>query len=116
MTEYSNYNNIFLAKNTTELLEYIKINNYAIKLKEDKQPLFRPIYNIKLVELKTLKTYIKTNLANDFIKLFKSFFKIFILFDQNLNESFYLYVNYWNLDNSTIKNQYFFFLIGKFLD
>ena len=50
-----------------KLLENIKINKYAIKLKEDKQPPFEPIYNLKLVELETLKIYIKINLANSFI-------------------------------------------------
>ena len=43
------------------------MNDHAIKLKEDKQPLFSPIYSLKPVELETLKIYIKINLANDFI-------------------------------------------------
>ena len=43
------------------------MNKYAIKLEEDKQPSFRSIYNLGPVELKTLKTYIKTNLANGLI-------------------------------------------------
>ena len=50
-----------------KLLENTKINEYAIKLEEDKQPLFRLIYSLGPVELKTLKIYIKTNLANSFI-------------------------------------------------
>lgn len=50
-----------------ELLEYIEMNDYAIELEKDKQPLFRPIYSQKLVELETLKTYIETSLANNFI-------------------------------------------------
>ena len=53
--------------NITKLLEYIKINNYAIKLKKSKQLLFRLIYSLELVELKILKIYIKINLANGFI-------------------------------------------------
>ena len=36
MAEYSNYNNVFLAEYIAKLLKYIKINNYAIKLKKDK--------------------------------------------------------------------------------
>ena len=50
-----------------ELPEYIEINDYTIKLKEDKQPLFGPIYSLGPVKLETLKTYIKTNLVNSFI-------------------------------------------------
>ena len=38
------------------------------------------MYNLELVELETLKTYIKTNLVSDFIKLFKSFTVALILF------------------------------------
>ena len=34
--EYSNYSNVFLAKNTANLLKYNEINDYAIKLKKDK--------------------------------------------------------------------------------
>lgn len=33
-----------------------------------KQPLYGPIYSLKLVELETLKTYIKTNLARGWHK------------------------------------------------
>ena len=55
-----------------EFLENSGINEYAIELKEDKQPLFGLIYSLGLVELETLKIYIKTNLANGFICHFKS--------------------------------------------
>ena len=34
--KYFNYNNIFLVKNVTKFPEYIRINNYIIKLKKDK--------------------------------------------------------------------------------
>ena len=67
LTEYSNYNNIFSIENTVELLENTGMNEHIIKLEEDKQLLFGPIHSLGLVELETLKTYIKTNLANGFI-------------------------------------------------
>ena len=72
LAEYSNYNNVFLAKNTVELSENTGINKYIIKPKEGKQPLFGLIYSLGPVKLETLKTYIKTNLANGFIQLSKS--------------------------------------------
>ena len=68
-------------ENVVKLLKIFVINEYAIKLEEDKQPLFRSIYNLNLVELKTLKTYIKINLANSFIWPSKSLTRAFILFD-----------------------------------
>ena len=36
-----------------ELPENISINEYAIKLEDGKQPLYRPIYSLDLVKLET---------------------------------------------------------------
>ena len=69
LAEYSNYSNIFSAENAAELPENTRMNEHAIELEEDKQPSFGPIYNLGPVELETLKTYIKTNLANGLIQL-----------------------------------------------
>ena len=63
-----------------KLLEYDRINNYLINLLDNKQQFYSPIYSLKLVKLKILKTYIKTNLTSSFIKLFKSFSRNLILF------------------------------------
>ena len=92
------------------------MNEHAIKLEEDKQPLFRPIYSLKLVKLETLKIYIKTNLSNGFIQPSKFPAGASILFDKKPNGSFYLYINYWGLNNLIIKNQYPLSLIGELLD
>ena len=86
-SEYSNYSDIFLAENIAKLPGNTRINEHAIKLVEDKQPLFGPIYSLEPVELKTLKTYIETNLANGFIWSFKSFTGALILFDRKPDSS-----------------------------
>ena len=65
-----------------ELLEYIKINDHIIKLKKNKQLSFRLTYSLELIKLEILKNYIKIKLANNFISLFKSFIKIFILINE----------------------------------
>lgn len=52
--------------------KYTTINDHLIKLIDSQQLLYRLIYNLGLVELETLKTYNKTNLANKFICLSKS--------------------------------------------
>lgn len=70
--EYSDYLDIFLEKSAAELSKRFDINEHAINLKTGKQLPYRPIYSLGLVELETLKTYIKTNLANGFICPFKS--------------------------------------------
>ena len=49
-----------LSKNT-------RMNEYAIKLIDKKQLSYEPIYAFSLVELETLKTYIKTYLKTGFI-------------------------------------------------
>ena len=114
--EYSNYSDVFSAKNTTELPENTRINEHTIKLEEGKQPSVSPIYSLEPVELETLKTYIKTNLANGFIRPSKSPAGASILFNRKLDGSPRLCVDYWGLNNITIKNQYPLPLIGESLD
>ena len=74
------------------------------------------MYSLKQVELETLKAYIKTKLANDFIKPSKSSANALILFNRKSNSSFRLYVDYQGLNNLIIKNQYLLPLIGELLD
>ena len=105
-----------MIENATKLLENLGINKYAIKLEEDKQLLFRFIYSLRLVELEILKTYIKTNLVNNFIWLSKSPTGALILFDRKLDKSLYFCVDYQGFNNLTIKNQYPLSLINESLD
>ena len=70
------------------------MNDYTIKLEKGKQPLFSLIYNLELVELKTLKMYINTNLANSFIQPSKSPTGILILFNCKPDSNLRLCVNY----------------------
>ena len=114
--KYSNYSNVFSMGNIVELPKNTRMNKYAIKLEKSKQPLFGLIYNLKPVELKTLKNYIKTNLANGFIRLSKSPAKAPIFFNKKPNKNLCLCVDYWGLNNIIIKNQYPLPLIGKLLD
>lgn len=70
--EYSDFTNVFSKKLAVELSEYTKIITHAIDLKDGKQLLYGPIFSLRPVVLETLKPYIKTNLINGFIRLFKS--------------------------------------------
>ena len=114
--EYSDYSNVFSAENAAELPENTKMNEHTIKLDEGKQSSFGPIYSLKSVELETLKTYIKTNLANGFIRPSKSPARAPIFFDRKPDRSFHLCVNYRGLNNIIIKNRYPLPLIGESLD
>ena len=71
--KYFDFLDIFSSNSAVELLEYTRINNYPINLLKDKQLLYSLIYNLELVELEILKTYIKANLASSFIRSLKSF-------------------------------------------
>ena len=75
-------------ENATKLLKNPKINEHIIKLEKSKQLFFRLIYNLSLVKLEILKTYIEINLANGFIQLFKSSLKYLFFLIKNQIEVF----------------------------
>ena len=102
--EYSDYSDDFLAENAAKLPENTGMNEHTIELEEGKQPPFEPIYSLGPVKLETLKTYIKTNLANGFIQPSKSPAEAPILFNWKSDRSFRLCVDYRGLNNITIKN------------
>ena len=70
-----------------ELFENTGINRHVIKLQDAKQPPYGPIYSLRPVELKTLKTYIKNYLKTGFIWSSKSSAGAPILFDKKPNNS-----------------------------
>ena len=94
LTKYAEFINIFSKKSTKVLLKQTSIHGHTIKLVDNKQLLSELIYSLKLVELKALKIYIKTTLANSFIWPFKSSNNAFILFFCKLNSSLCLNVNF----------------------
>ena len=102
--EYSNFTNVFFLELTLKFPEHTGINNHTIELVNNQQPFYRPIYNLGLVELETLKSYIEINLANNFIRLSKSPVKATIFFNKKPDGSLQLCVDYQGLNNLTIKN------------
>ena len=111
MVEYFDYNIVFLAEYAADLLKHTRMNNHTIKLKVSKQLLFGSIYSLEPIELETLKIYLETNLANGFIRLFKSFIRIPILFNQKPNKSLYLYIDYQDLNNQLSKTNIYYSLL-----
>ena len=114
--KYSDFTDVFFVDLASELSEYAGINDHAIKLVEGQQPPYGPIYSLGPVELETLKAYIETNLANGFIRPSKSPAGAPILFDRKSDGSLRLCVDYWGLNNLTIKNWYPLPLIWELLD
>ncbi len=102
--EYIDFADIFSPKLAVELPEHTEINDYAIELVDDWQPLYSPIYSLRLIELETLKAYIENNLANSFIKSSKFPTRVPIFFDKKPDGSLGLYVDYRGFNNLTMKN------------
>lgn len=115
-SKYADFLDVFLKNLVAKFQKYIKINNYTINLAKSQHSSYELIYNLDQIELKTLKIYIKTNIFNNFIMVYKSPIGISILFVNKFNSSLLFYVNYEGLNSRTIKNQYFLLLIGEFLD
>ena len=74
------------------------------------------MHSLKPIELEMLKAYIKTNLANGFIKPSKSPTNTPILFDQKSDGFLWLCVNYRGFNNLTINNRYLLPLIEELLN
>ena len=102
--EYADFSDVFSQESAAVLPERSAINEHAIDLEPGKQPPYGPIYSLGPVELETLKTYIKTNLVNGFIRPSKSPAGAPILFVRKPDGSLRLCVYYRGLNNLTIKN------------
>lgn len=114
--KYLDFANVFSSNSVAELPEHTGINNCFINLIKGQQLPYGPIYSLELVKLKTLKTYIKINFTNSFIRLLKSPANALILFVHMKNGSFWLCVNYQRLNNLIIRNRYPLSLIGELLN
>ena len=114
--EYLDFADVFSPGLASEFHKQLGINNHIIKLVNGQQPSYGPIYSLRPVELKILKAYIETNLANGFIRPSKSPTGALILFDQKSDNLLRLCVDYRGLNNLTIKNRYPLSLIRKSLD
>ncbi len=115
-SKYADFADVFSPKLAAELPEYTGINDYAIKLVNDWQALYGPIYSLGSVELKTLKAYMENNLASGFIRPSKPPVGTPILFDKKPDGSLRLCMDYRDLNNLTIKNRYPLPLVGESLD
>ncbi len=115
-SEYADFADIFSPKLAVDLSEHTAINDHAIELVDDWQPPYVPIYSLGPVELELLKAYIENNLASGFIRPSKSPAGALILFDKKPDGSLRLCVDYWGLNNLTIKNRYPLPLVEESLD
>lgn len=99
-----NFADVFSVEETLVPPKCTKLNKQAIKRENGKQPPYRLIYSLKLVELETLKIYIETYLKTEFIQPSKSSVSAFIFFNKKFDGNLCLYGDYWGFNNFTIKN------------
>ena len=111
--KYSDFTNVFLEESANVFFKQTRANKYVIKLEQSNQPFHRSIYSLRPVEFETFKTHIEINLVNVFIKASKLPTDTLILLVCKPNDSFCLCVNYWGLNNLTIKNWYLLPFIGE---
>ena len=115
--EYLDFADVFSPDLASELSEYNGIHDHAIELVNScQQPSYGPMYSLGSIELERLKAYIEINLANGFIRPFKSPASAPILFKRKSDGFLWLCVNCQGLNNFIIKNQYPLPLIGELLD
>ena len=115
-SKYADFANVFSKNLATKLPEHTEITDYIIDLIESHQSPYGPIYSLRQVELETLITYIKIYLVIGFIRPSKSLVGTPIFFVKKLDRSFWLCVDYKDLNNLTIKNEYLLPLIDEFLN
>ena len=82
LCKYVDFTDMFCLKLAAKLFEHTSINGYIIELIVDWQLLYNPINSLGLVKLEKLKTYIKNNLANEFIRPSKSLAEAYIYFNK----------------------------------
>ena len=107
---------MFREEKTTKTLSKHQSWNHEIKLELNKQFTFESIYTLSKKELKIFKKYLNENIKKRFIKKSQLSTKYSILFVFKKNDTFRLCVDYWKLNNITIKNRYSLFNIKEFQD
>ena len=91
-------------------------NNYIINLIFNAKLSHNSFYCFFEKKLNVLQNYLHNNEKFNKIKRFTSFAKAFIIFVTKKNKSFYLCIDYRDLNVITIKNRYFLFFINKTLN
>jgi hypothetical protein len=113
-SEYLKFSDVFFENEVRQLSKH-ESHDHVIKTKENSS-MSDLIYNLSLIELKILKSYIEDNLIKDFITFSVFFSSALILFIKKKDDELRLYVDYKNLNVVTIKNKYLLSLIQKLFD
>ena len=112
---YSEFVDVFCKANAETLAPHRSID-HAIDLEGGLKLTYGRIYNLLEFELRTLKAYIETNLANGFIQRSSSSAAALNLFNKTKDGGLRLCVDYQALNTETIKNRFPLPLILERLD
>ena len=114
--EYRDFMKLFADKASEETLSAHQSWDHRILIIEDKISEKTSIYSLSSEKLEALCTYLNENLKKRFIRKSQSLTGYSILFISKKNKTLWLCVNYWGLNNITVKNSYSLSLILKLQD
>jgi hypothetical protein len=113
--EYQEYRDVFEAPADGVLPEHGPFD-HEIRIKEGKEPTFRPIYQLSPLEMDTLKGYIEENLKKGYIQKSSSSAGYPIIFVPKKGGELRLCVDYRHLNEITIKDRHPLPLIQEMQD
>jgi hypothetical protein len=113
--EYQEYQDVFEPPKDGVLPEHGPFD-HEIRIKEGKEPTFRPIYQLSPLEMKTLKEYIDENLRKGYIRKSTSSAGYPIIFVPKKGGELRLCVDYRHLNEITIKDRHPLPLIQEMQD
>jgi hypothetical protein len=113
--KYLEFVEVFSKTKAEKLAQHQPID-HAIDIEPGYQLPYGRIYNLSEVELRTLKAFIETNLANGFIQRSSSPAAAPILFTRKKDGHLSLCVDYQALNKATVKYRYPQPLISEMLD
>ena len=114
--EYRDFMKLFADKTLEEALLAHQSWDHKILIIEDKMLEKTLIYLLSLVKLEALHTYLNENLKKEFIRESQSPAEYSVLFISKKNKTLWLCVDYWGLNNITVKNSYLLPLISELQD
>ena len=113
--KYSDFADVFDKAKADVLLSHSR-HDLAIKIENNKVPLFGPVYDHFKLELDVLREYIRDMCAKSFIVPFKSPFGAPILFTKKKDGGLRLCIDFQGLNTITKKNKHLLLLVQTFLD
>src|SRR6266487_1291645 len=103
---YHDFQELFLKEKGIKALLAYASWDYTILVQEGKEVLFRPIYQISEKELGALRDFITKNSKKGFIRESQLLAGALVLFVPKKDSKLQLVVDYWLLNNITIKERY----------